>query len=449
MVFNDFRSRVTIRIILLGVTMFGFVYLFQQSDKIVTAAVLWLVIIGQMIDLFRFVENTNRKLQRFLESVRYSDFISNFSADNNLGTSFRDLNHAFNEVLEAFRETRSDKEEHLLYLNTVVQHVSTGLLSFDEDGNVGLINSTAKKFLNAPQLRNIKEFTKLNEDLYALLKEIRPGQQRLFRCSNRVQLAMHATEIRLRGSNYKLVALQNIQEELQTKEIEAWQNLTRVLRHEIMNSITPIASLTSTLKDILNEDVQPQNGHFVMEEESVEDLNEGLATIENRSHGLIGFVDAYRSYTSIPRPQFTLVPVKQLLADIEKLMKVEIQKSNVQYVCEVHPETLQITADEEQIEQVLINLVKNALESLQDEESPILKVMASQDMHSNVHIRIMDNGPGIIPEALDKIFIPFYTTKKTGSGIGLSLSRQIMQLHNGSLSVESEPHVQTEFTLKF
>ncbi len=449
MVFKDFRFRVALRVILLGFIMAALVWTLKDPSMVVTTALLGFVVILQLAELYRFISRTNRRLTLFLESIKYSDFVSAFSADNQLGQSFKDLNIAFNEVLEAFRKARSEKEEHLQYLNTIVEHVSTGLISYDLNGNVHLLNATAKKFLKVDNLRNIEELIEKQSRLYKVLFDLPAGKSALYRIEGDIQLSINATDIILRGRQMKLVALQNIQPELQKKELEAWQNLTRVLRHEIMNSITPIASLTSTMKDILIEDLQEQNGHFELPEEAVEDLQEGLGTIESRSQGLIRFIDAYRDYTSIPLPKVKNIDVCDLLHHVVNLMKVELRKAKVEIIVNVSPEDLKINADEELIEQVLINLVKNAIEAFEENPDPTIEMTAIVNDFNNVQIVVRDNGKGIIREALDQIFIPFYSTKSRGSGIGLSLSRQIMQLHNGTLTVDSEPDSFTEFTLTF
>lgn len=407
-----------------------------------------MVVIFQLSEMIRFVSQTNQKLTRFLESVKYSDFISGFTVDNKLGKSFKDLNQAFNEVLEAFRKTRSEKEEHGQYLNTVVQQVRTGILSFDADGNVQLINTNAKRFMGILALKNIKELIPRNPRLYHAINSVDPGKSELYKSNSELYLTIQATQLRVRGVDVKLITLQNIQSELQKQELEAWQNLTRVLRHEIMNSITPISSLTSTLREVLDHEMEKQEDHYVLKEEGADDLREGLSTIENRSRGLIKFIDAYREYTSLPQPKIATVRLKEMLERVAQLMKTELKKTNIEFHVACPSEYLTVQADVEMIEQVVINLLKNAIEALGETPNPRLELIGSYDDNS-VKIEIIDNGSGIIKEALDHIFVPFYTTKKKGSGIGLSLSRQIMQMHNGSISVESEPDVRTVFTLRF
>lgn len=450
MVFKGFRTGFIVRMAIICASCFLFVYFLSSDNKTTLAIAIGIAIIIEISELFSFTTITNKKITRFLESIRYSDFSSSFTHDNALGKSFQELNKAFNSVSEAFRKERSEKEENLNYLNTIVQHVSTGLLSFDLEGNVGLVNSAAKKFLNTPQLRNISEILEVNVNLYKRLKQLNPGEKTLFRVSSDLNLSIHATELKMRGQTIKLVALQNIHTELVSKEVEAWQNLTKVLRHEIMNSITPIASLTGTLNEILAEDLKPIDGKsFEIDHETLADLEEGLQTIENRSKGLIKFVDAYRDYTSIPKPKFGLIKIEDLFEHICQLLKREFKEIGIDFKSTILNPNLEITADMELIEMVLINLLKNSKEALAGREDPKIEMIAKRDENQRVLLEVKDNGPGIIPEAQDKIFIPFYSTKKEGSGIGLALSRQILQLHHGFLSVRSEPNIYTIFTLGF
>jgi two-component system, NtrC family, nitrogen regulation sensor histidine kinase NtrY len=425
-----------------------FVFMISRPNMVFAAVLIGLVIISQHIELFHFVSTTNQKLTRFLESVKYSDFITSFTGDNKLGKSFKELNAAFTDVLEAFRKARSEKEEHGQYLNTVVQQVRTGILSFDTKGNIQLVNTNAKRFMGVNSIKNISELIQVNPRLYHSINSVEPGKSELYKSGDDLQLTIQATELRMRGTDVKLVTMQNIQPELQQQELEAWQNLTRVLRHEIMNSITPISSLTSTLRDILDHEMTKKEDAYELKEEGADDLREGLATIENRSKGLIRFIDAYREYTSLPKPKLEAVKVKDLVDKVATLMKTDLKKTNIRFNYECSSDYITINADLEMIEQVLINLLKNSKEALAETENPELSLIAKVEDNA-VKIEVIDNGQGIIKEALNHIFVPFYTTKRTGSGIGLSLSRQIMQMHNGSLNVESEPDVKTVFTLRF
>ncbi len=444
---KDFRIRILIRVLFLTFTVASAEFMFGRPNMIFAAGLTSVIILFQVWEIYRFASQTNRKLTRFLESVRYSDFISGFAADNKLGKSYKELNHAFNEVLEAFRNTRSEKEESWQYLNTVVQQVRTGILSFDHEGNIQLMNANAKRFVNEANLKNINELAEKNEKLFKALKEVQSGKGTLYK-TNEFLLTIQATEMRIRGNTVKLVTLQNIQTELQKQEIESWQNLTRVLRHEIMNSITPISSLTSTLREILDTEMIVNGNDYKLKSEAADDLREGLATIENRSKGLIKFIDAYREYTSLPQPKIKTVLLKGLIEKTAQFMRQELKKTNIVFTHSCSSEYLAIQADAEMIEQVLINLVKNSMESLAHTDSGVIELNGKY-IDQSIIIEVIDNGPGIIPEAINRIFVPFFTTKKSGSGIGLALSRQIMQMHNGSLTVESKPDIRTMFTLHF
>ncbi len=444
--FKNFRVGVLWRIIVISIAIGGVLYFGLIHQQWISASIVFSVFIFLLIELFGYVTKTNRKLTRFLESIKYADFISGFSADDNLGASFQELNTSFDEVMGAFRKERSEKEEHLQYLNTVVEHVNTGLLAYNESGEVELINATAKKYLQTPQIHNIEELIENKSRLYKALFDLQSGKSVLFRSDEDIQLAIHATIIRLKGKQIKLIALQNIQPELQKKELEAWQNLTKVLRHEIMNSITPISSLTSTLKDILAEDLNLKDTEYTLDPSAVDDLQEGLNTIESRTKGLINFINAYRDYTNIPHPKLQQISLSELLDHVAQLMKIELRKNDIVFSCTSDDITL--TIDPDLIELVLINLVKNAIEASIENENPIVSVLGLSH-EDGVSISISDNGDGIIPEAIDKIFIPFYSTKKTGSGIGLSLSRQIMQLHQGTLTVKSAVGEGSTFLMRF
>ncbi len=389
--FRDFRFRVAFRVVLIGLVMSLFVYMINHSNMIFAAILTGFILLAQLAELYTFTSQTNRKLTRFLESVKYSDFISGFTADNSLGSSFRDLNAEFTEVLEAFRKARAEKEEHWQYLNTVVQQVRTGILSFNPEGDIQLINANAKRFMGVNAIKNIEELRHKNPALLEAIHAVEPGKSSLYKSNQDFQLTIQATELRIRGNTMKLLTLQNIQSELQQQEIEAWQNLTRVLRHEIMNSITPISSLTSTLREILDHDMTKKSTHYELKDEGAEDLREGLSTIENRSKGLIKFIDAYREYTSLPQPKLKPVMVRDFLDRVSQLMRTEIKKTAVELTCTCESEHLAVNADEEMIEQVLINLIKNSLEALAETPNGLITVTGYYT-GSHIGIDVTDNG---------------------------------------------------------
>ncbi|WP_298707490.1 ATP-binding protein [Chitinophaga sp.] len=404
---------------------------------------IWLVapfLIAQVVSLYHYLNRVNRKLTLFLEAIRYEDFSIRFSADNKLGKSFSALNHQFNEVLEAFRQTRAEREANLKYIDTIIQHISIGVFSFDTDGKIELINPAAFRLLGIYRLRYIDELKNVHPDLAGLLMQLPAGHKALYATQNGQQLSIQAASVRLQGRLVKLISLQNIHAELQQKELEAWQNLTKILRHEIMNSVTPIVSLIGTMQDIVQYDLAATDE----QNDAVGDLREALETIESRSKGIMNFVNAYRDYTTLPKPQFTTINLKQLIHSVSNLLLADMKAAGIRYRSHVSPDNIEIHADETQLQMVLINLIKNAMDALDQTEQPLISVKGSFN-GQQVIIEITDNGPGIDPDAQEKIFIPFFTTKKTGSGIGLSLSQQIIQMHGGQLKLSSIPEKGTTF----
>jgi len=451
MVFNRFRINCIIRVIVLGVTFWLFFYLLFRTSLYTALFILGALILYQIYSLIYYVEKTNRDLARFFQSIKYEDFSQTFKVEG-YGTSFDSLKAAFSEVMNAFRKTRAEKEEHFRYLQTVVQHIGIGLIAFQPDGEVELINTAAKRLLNVASLKNIKSLETLSKPLVKALLRLRSRESTLVRVEEKnelLHLALYATEFKLRAQKFSLVSIQNIHSELEEKEMEAWQKLIRVLTHEIMNSITPIASLTSTMSDLIREAYGKKVKPKKLENEALQDIQQALQTIQKRSQGLQHFVDAYRNLTLIPKPNFQIFSVRELFNRIRKLMQVNIEKNSIRFEVNVDPETLELTADPELVEQVLINLMLNAFQAVEGRKDAQIELKALLDGRGRIIIQVADNGPGIPKENIEKVFVPFFSTKEGGSGIGLSLSRQILRLHNASIGVHSEPNVQTVFTLRF
>lgn len=446
---NRFRVQCTLRVLAIGATLLVGVYLVVDTHAYAAASVVGVVAALQLRKLVAYVDKSNRDLARFFRSIRYSDFSQTFTSEGR-GGSYAELSGAFREVMAQFRAARAEKEEHYRYLHTVIQHIGVGLISFKQDGSVALINNAAKRLLRVRALKNIQSLGRLSENLVDTLLKMRSGDKELAKLvddDELLQLSLSATEFKMRGDLIKLVSIQDIQSELEEKEIEAWQKLTRVLTHEIMNSITPITSLASTANELLLHGDTTGNGE--LSRETFQDVRDAVRTIEKRSESLLTFVNAYRSLTRIPQPDFQILEVNRLFANAIDLLQSNARRRGVALRTHVDPETLTVTADPELVERVLINLVKNAVEAVEGVSDAEVELSARLDRRGRSVIQVTDNGPGIVPEAIDKIFIPFYTTKKEGSGIGLSLSREIMRQHGGTLTVYSDPDVKTVFTMRF
>ena len=437
------------RVLLLSGSLGLLIYLYNQTDFIAAVIFVALAAVYQIFALIRYVTRTNRDLARLLESIRYADFSQSFT--NQLkGSGFEELQTTFGAVIKEFQQAKIEKEEHLRYLQTIVDHVGIALIAFNVNGNVELLNNAAKRLLNIPQLRNINQLEKLSRNLTETLTNLSPGDNRLIKIEqgdDLLQLSIYATGFVLRQEQLILASMQNIQTELEEKEMEAWQNLIRVLTHEIVNSITPIASLASTAHGLLKNSPRLANGDA--ENEKLMDVRDAVETIEKRSQGLLTFINNYRELTRIPKPNFQIVAVKDLFERIQTLMTDQFEQNQIDFYIQIDPETIEITADPNLIEQVLINLCKNSIEAVDAKTDPHIRLNAATDGLGNPVIKVIDNGKGIAEEISEKIFIPFYTTKPKGSGIGLSLSRQVMRSHKGTLSVISRPDVETIFALRF
>ncbi len=450
MIFKNFRIQILLRVLAICALVYLFIFLLMNARLPATTAVCGLLAVFLIYDLIRYAEKTNRNLTRFLQAIRHADFSQSFSGGG-LGASFEELNREFAAVIGDFQRIRSEKEEQYLYLQTVVQHVGIGLLAFDSLGEVELMNSAAKRLLKVNQMKNITSLGLVSQDLVEALFSLKAGERKLVKIYDQddvLQLIIYATEIKLQARAIRLVSLQNIQSELEEQEMEAWQKLIRVLTHEIMNSITPISSLAATTSEMLQECEPPEPG-MPVEKEIIGDVRSAVQTIRKRSEGLLHFVKAYRSLTRLPKPDFRIFPVRELFSRLQQLYLVPLKDKGVTLKISVEPSNLELTADPDMIEQILINMIKNSSEALEGRKSGRIFLGARLDVRGRVVLQVWDNGPGITPEAREKIFIPFFTTKPNGSGIGLSLARQVMRLHRGSISLHSVPDEETVFTLRF
>ncbi len=436
---------------MLTASIFLFVYLVTMARHEVSSIILGFLIIFQVYLLIIFVNRTNNKLIQFFNSIRYSDFSSSFS-DESMGKSFENLSKSFNDVIDEFKKHRAEKEENYNYLQTVVQHVNIGIICFDGSGGVDLYNNAAKRILKKNVIRNINDLETVKQELPETLLKMKAGDKvliKIFTEDELKQLSFYATEFRMRGNEFTLVAFYDIHAELEQKEIESWQKLIRVLTHEIMNSITPISSLASTVTDILIDSSDDRRKLHKLDDDDLENIENALQTIRRRSEGLLNFVDIYRNLTRIPQPNFRYFPIKDAFDRAEQLLRQRIDDLHIKCECNVYPEDLKLTADPDLIDQVIINLILNAIDAVKSIDKPEISLVAYNNHNNRTIIEVADNGTGIKPDIIDKIFMPFFTSKKEGSGIGLSLSRQIMHLHKGSISVKSKQDEGTVFTLKF
>lgn len=449
MIFKLFRVNVIVRVIFLTVVIGVFEFVWRQADWPMTKFFFVIGIVALVLELIHYVEKTNRDLRSFLLAIKHKDFTHTFTSERR-GRSFSGLKDAFNQIMTGYQDLRAEKESHYQYLQNVIEHVSVALICYGDEGEVLLMNQTAQELLDRPYMSNIRILARVNEELLHAVKEINTGDRKLVKTlvnEELLSLSLQATEFKLQGKSYKLVSFQDIRSELDEQEIDTWQKLIRVLTHEIMNSVTPIISLTKVVHGLLADEKGMAGDWTALDAEDTDDILNSLRTIEGRSKGLLHFVHAYRSLTKIQKPRFVSVSTEDLLSRVKILLKPEMEKRGIQCSYQISSPAPGIHVDAELIEQVLINLVKNAMEAVEGRENARLQIRAWRN-DERVQIQVRDNGPGIDEEYVDKIFIPFFTTKKKGSGIGLSLSRQIMRLHKGSINFQSGPEG-TTFTLTF
>lgn len=447
MVSRHFRLRVAVRVTLLGLTALLLAFLIVRRFLPATTTLVALLLALQAWLLVRFVERTHRDLARLLESIRFSDFTIGFDGEI-AGAGVDELRGAMSEVASRFREISREREEQARYLDSVVQHVGIGLVAWREDGAVELVNTAARRLLDVARLDAVDDLARIAPPLGERLTRMEPGERDLVTATigGRVlQLSVYLTRIRMRERTVTLASFQNITSELDEREMEAWRNLVRVFTHEIKNSITPIESLAATLEGFMG------GGEGAVTRalgDDAEDARAALRTIRNRSRGLLQFVDAYRNLTHVPRPEIETTAVAGIVARVEALV-IGQATAPVDYRRSIKPEALELEADPKLVEQVLINLVLNAVQAIGGRGDGRVEIAAAKNERGRVYIQVTDNGPGIQPDLAERIFVPFFSTKKEGSGIGLSLSRQIMRQHRGDLTVESIPGERTTFTMSF
>jgi len=385
-------------------------------------------------------------LNSLLESVRYADFTQRFTTDGR-GPIFDDLREAFEEVTGEFRRLRIEKERQVRYLEQIVQHLGVALITYREAGDVELMNTAARRLLRTGPIRHVEALEEINPDLAEALRSLESGNRTMVRVEEEdrtMQLAVRVRRFRLQGEPHALASIQDLRNELEEKEMEAWQQLTSVLTHEIMNSVAPISSLASTAQRRLGVDDESSDGS-----EEAADVEEAVSAIERRSESLMNFVDAYRSFSDIPAPEFEVLNVDDIFDHVCGLLRAQTENQDLTLTMSIDPEDLTLTADPDLLDQVLINLTLNAVQALEGQADPQLTLRAFVDRRSQPVIQVEDNGPGIPDDVQEKIFVPFFTTKQEGSGIGLSLARQVMRLHGGSIAVRSTSGAGTTFTLRF
>ncbi|HUC82801.1 MAG TPA: HAMP domain-containing sensor histidine kinase [Flavisolibacter sp.] len=444
MTFNTSYNRIILRTAFLFLTLTLGAFLVVKQLYL-PLALLAPLLCYQLIEFFKFQKKTQDELNQFVEAIHYRDFSRYFDVKH-ASADIQPLRKGFNEINSTFKVISKEKETQYQYLQKILELVDTGIFSYDmESGEVVWMNETLKKMLELPYLKNIQSLQRRDKALFEEVSALRPGETKIVTIhldKITFKALLSATAFQTDNKKYKLIAFQNVNEALDETESKAWQKLLSVMTHEIMNSVAPISSLAQTLKNRLQL-ASPQ-----LQDDAVEDLELGIDTIKRRSEGLLKFAETYRNLNKITTLNLKKIYVRELFANLHQLMQPTFEQKNVELEIILRNPDIQMQADVNLMEQVFINLIVNALEAVKEKEAPKIILSADQLLDKKIILKVADNGQGMPEEVLDKIFIPFFSTKKTGSGIGLSLCKQIVMLHKGTIQVQSVEGQGTVFVMQ-
>jgi len=420
----------------------------DQPNLIISRYALVICYVLQVWGLIHTVRKTNREVGRFIESFRYNDSTIHFHNQDRDG-SFKDLFHSFNKVVEAFRKLKVDKEKEYQFFENALKNIGVAILVVNESGNVIMTNDALFKLFGLKYLHRLDKLDLFKKRLSQQLQQLQPNQQKLIEIvvnGRLLQVAVTSVIMKQDQQVLKLLAFQDIRGEIEQKELESWQKLIRVLTHEVMNSLSPVNILSASLKQRFEMKVEAPSESIEFDEVERLEMVEALDAIHSRSKGLTRFVESYRSLAGLKSAQTHSCNVNNLLSRILVLYQGEMAQRLIKHEVDV-ANSIDFELDEKLVEQILINLVKNSMEAINHDDGKILIKVHRDNGH--LIFQISDNGKGIPKEELDKVCVPFYTTRPHGNGIGLALSRQVMRLHGGQLKIYSEEGKGTRVMLIF
>lgn len=443
--YKHYSIRIALRIGLLVVLIGGAFHAIYALHNTLRGIYLLVFAFLAALELLVFLNRTHRDLTTLFTSILNNDFTTVFTVKGDR-TKLADVYASLNQITAHFRELSTQNEIQFLYLQTVVAHLDIGILSLQPDGQIALVNEKMKRLLGTNRLADLDALAQSAPALATAIQHLEPGEQHVLKLEldrELHQLALQATHFKLENQAYKLVSVQDIKGPLEATELAAWQKLIRILTHEIMNSVTPITSLADTLLGLLDT---PESS-FQPTDKQRANIRKGLHAISERSKGLMTFTSAYRDLTRIPTPTFARFSATDLLDTVATLLAKDLAEAGIPLNVHVAISDLHLFADRQLMEQVVINLIQNAVDALQHSPQPLIRIDARPHGQNRVAIQVQDNGTGIPADQLEEIFVPFFSTKDEGSGIGLSLSRQIILKHKGSLTVQSHMGEGTVFTI--
>lgn len=438
MIYKNFRLAIFIRVSLIVALSITFAFIVVVKPMFFVLAATALLLVALVFNLIQYIEKTNKDLTHFLLSIRQGAFTESYTSGNR-GKQHEQLSEALNEIVTEFAKLNEQKELHYQFLQTLNENINVSILTFDQNGDLIMMNQAAKRLLDFPAFSKLEHFKNLDAKLHTAVSALEPEIRTVVKAILReesYQLSVQLKEIVLNGKPVRILLLQNLNNELESKEIEAWHQLIRVLTHEIMNSVTPIVSLTNAVENILRTNTGEEKDFTKLSAENIEDVYNGLATIQSRSKGLLKFVSSYKEFARPIDAKFDTVDVSQVLQRTITLLEPEFEERKIAVTTEIPTGKLSASGDASLLEQVLINVLKNAIEAVAHDGTGQIRIVLRKK-NQQTQVFISDNGPGIDDETLPRIFVPFFTTKPKGTGIGLSLSRQIMKIHNGTIKVQT------------
>jgi nitrogen fixation/metabolism regulation signal transduction histidine kinase len=349
------------------------------------------------------------------------------------------------------QERSSGREIEMRRLRALIEHIPVPLMTLHADDSITLQNNAARRLFGAEHVTNLRDLRKFGLGFAESVETAAPGMRRLvtFEVEGiEYHLTLATTELVVAGRSERLVSLQDIQSELDATQAEAWEDLVKVLTHEIMNSITPVTSLAKTAADVVDDVIEKDREGGTLTDD-LADLRDAVATVARRSDSLMQFVDSYRQITRLAPPEKKRLRIADLFESVSRLAEAECPRSDVEFVVAVEPAELDVRADRDLLEPVLINILRNAWQACDEQVRPVVRLSARLNRRNNVIIEVADNGPGIPESMAKKVFVPFYTTKEGGSGVGLALARQVMIAHGGFIRVSKNDEGGATFSLTF
>ncbi|WP_199117546.1 PAS domain-containing sensor histidine kinase [Pedobacter sp. ASV28] len=449
MFYQRFTFRLISRLLVINLLTILLVYLIRYTTLWFTITGLSIVLVALLISLYLYINQIREDIKRFILAVKTRDHTLNFKNKATKG-SFPELYESFNEIIQVHKDIQLEQDAIFQLIKTILEQVPVGVIVVKKNkveppkSEISFFNLAASNLLNVPSYSYWNRFQEHLPYFANEIEKIQNGGKRFLEIKiqeKQIQLSIELRPINLYGSDYNIISFQNIKDEIEQKETEAWNRLIGVISHEILNSITPISSLSATVNQMIE-----QKDH--LNSEDLEDLKPALQTIKRRSEGLLDFVKDYRLIAELPTPNLETHSVGEILQHIKVLMQPMVTANHVNFQVMQTASKISLQVDFKLIEQALINLITNSIYALEGIVQPLIEI--SYHLEPNkVYLNVSDNGKGIDKDSLEKIFVPFYTTRKNGSGIGLTITRNIMKMHKGGLEVSSTPFQRTIFSLIF